>query len=77
MLCQPILPGWTFADTVNVTEENSASPETELQMVSRYSYGRQLGRVLDAVNELIAERPDTAPEPPPVKDFRQLWPDIK
>lgn len=67
MLSQPILPGWTFADTVNVTEENSASPETERQIVSRYSYGRQLGRVLDAVNGLIAERPDTAPEPPSIK----------
>jgi len=75
-LSQPILPGWTFAGTVNVTEENSRSPETERQIVAEYSYGRQLGRVLDAVNQLIAERPDGAPDVPPIEDFKQLWSDI-
>ena len=28
-LSQPILPGWLFANSINVTEENSSSPETE------------------------------------------------
>ena len=29
VLAQPILPGWLFANNINVTEENSSSPETE------------------------------------------------
>lgn len=76
-LNQPILPGWLFANTVNVTEENSNSPETERHIVAEHSYGQQLGRILDAVNELIAERPTGAPDVPPIKDFKQLWSNIE
>jgi hypothetical protein len=77
MLSQPILPGWLFAGTVNVTEENSSSPETERRIVASHSYGQQLGRVLDAVNELIAERPDGAPDVQPIRDFTSLWREIE
>jgi hypothetical protein len=38
-LSQPILPGRLFANTINVTEENSRSPETEREIVAKYSYG--------------------------------------
>jgi short chain dehydrogenase len=34
---QPILPGWLFANTVNATEENSNSPETERQGAVPYA----------------------------------------
>ena len=40
--------GWTFGN-VYVTQANSASPETEREIVGRFSYGRQLGRLTDAV----------------------------
>jgi len=40
--------GWTFGN-VYVTQANSASPEAEREIVGRYSYGRQLGRLSDAV----------------------------
>jgi hypothetical protein len=76
-LSQAILPGWLFANTVNVTEENSSSPETERQIVAAHSYGQQLGRILDAVNELIAERPVGAPDVQSIRDFENLWHDIE
>jgi hypothetical protein len=76
-LSQPILPGWIFANTVDVTDQNSSSPETERQIVAAHSYGQQLGRVLDAVNELIAERPAGAPDVQAIRDFTQLWRDVE
>lgn len=76
-LSQAILPGWLFANTVNVTEENSSSPETERQIVAAHSYGQQLGRILDVVNELIAERPVGAPDVQSIQDFENLWRDIE
>lgn len=60
-LVQPILPGWTFGNLINVTEANSSSPDTERDIVARESYGRQLGRVIDALEVLIQERPEDAP----------------
>jgi hypothetical protein len=60
-LVQPILPGWTFGNLINVTEANSSSPDTERDIVARESYGRQLGRVIDALEVLIGERPKDLP----------------
>ena len=40
--------GWTFGNIV-VTTANSAAPDTEREIVGRFSYGRQLGRLTDAV----------------------------
>jgi len=51
---QPILPGWTF----NVNNYNSTSPRTEGLVVSKFSYGRQLGQISDALAALV----DTLPE---------------
>ena len=55
-LVQPILPGW-FSSVVNITEQNSSAPETEREIVAAHSYGRQLGRVMDALAVLIANSP--------------------
>ncbi len=55
-LVQPILPGW-FSSVVNITEQNSSAPETEREIVAAHSYGRQLGRVMDALAVLIADSP--------------------
>ena len=76
-LNQPILPGWLVGSTVNVTEENSSSPETEQKIVESHSYGQQLGRVLDVVNELIAERPAGAPDVQSIQDFAKLWQSVE
>jgi hypothetical protein len=52
---QPILPGWSFGNVV-VNQQNSSAPATELDIVARQSYGRQIGKLVDAVAALIAER---------------------
>ena len=56
-LVQPILSGWTL----NINSNNSSSPQTEANVVARHSYGRQLGRISDALRELIREQ---GPKPP-------------
>ena len=62
-LSQPILPNWNFGTVVNVTEENSAAPATEVAILQTRSYGRQLGRIADALQVLIDERDGpTVPE---------------
>jgi hypothetical protein len=76
-LTQSILPGWLFANTINVTEENSHSPETERRILETRSYGQQLGKVLDAVNELIKERPTGAQDVPAFRELSKLWRDIE
>jgi hypothetical protein len=56
-LTQPINPGWTFGNLIQVTEQNSSSPDTERAIVQRHSYGRQIGRMMDAVDLLIEHAP--------------------
>ena len=58
---QPILPGWSFG-SVTINQQNSSAPSTELAIVSSNSYGRQLGKLLDAVAELVT-RQDGAKQP--------------
>lgn len=53
-LNEPILPGWT----INVDSFNSGSPETERDVLRTASYGKQIGRISDAVAQLIARDPD-------------------
>jgi hypothetical protein len=56
-VAESILPGWVFGSLINVTEQNSSAPDTEREIVAAHSYGRQLGRVIDALAELIVEVP--------------------
>ena len=60
-LTQPILPGWTVAPVVTITGVNSTAPQTEVEVVQKHSYGRQLGRIADALQVLIDERDPAAP----------------
>jgi hypothetical protein len=76
-LTQPILPGWLVGNSINVTEENSSSPETEREIVTRYSYGRQLGRVIDVLGDLIEKWPGGTPDDPSVRRFAELRDDIE
>ena len=56
-LTQSINPGWVFGGVVNVTHLNSAAPEVERAVVEQYSYGRQIGRLMDAVSALAEKAP--------------------
>lgn len=64
-LTQPILPGWTL----NVNSNNSTAPTTEADIVARHSYGRQLGRISDALDLLITERHGRMPKDKRFTDF--------
>jgi hypothetical protein len=64
-LVQPILPGWTF----NINSSNSTAPQTEVDVVARHSYGRQIGRMSDALQLLIEERHGKTPEDKRFADF--------
>ncbi|HEV7915289.1 MAG TPA: hypothetical protein VGP22_16105 [Albitalea sp.] len=69
--------GWTFGN-INVTLANSRAPEVEREVVSRHSYGRQIGRLMDAVGA-IAEKTGMAGDPkvkPLIELARQIE-DIK
>ena len=37
----------------NITEENSSAPDTERDILASHSYGRQLGRVIDALAAVV------------------------
>jgi hypothetical protein len=64
-LIQPILPGWTFY----INSNNSTAPQTEIDVVAKHSYGRQLGRISDALELLITERNAKVTDKKPFSDF--------
>jgi hypothetical protein len=64
-LVQPILPGWTL----NINSNNSTSPQTEVEVLAKHSYGRQIGRMSDALAVLIEERHGKAPQDKRFSEF--------
>jgi len=70
-LDQPINPGWSFGNII-VTEQNSSAPDTEREIVAADSYGRQLGRIIDALSVLIAERSKSSPHAKALDDLLEL-----
>ena len=58
-LWQPINPGWSFGN-VTINERNSSAPQTEQAIVAEESYGRQIGKLLEAISALIDTQPDRA-----------------
>ena len=64
-LVQPILPGWSF----NINNNNSSSPQTEVDVLAKHSYGRQIGRISDALEALVVEQHGTEPSDPRYGDF--------
>ena len=70
-LVQPILPGWT----VNVNSNNSSAPQTEADVLERHSYGRQLGRMADALAELVKDLPESG-EGEPFRKFLDMKDEI-
>lgn len=51
-------PGWSF---LTVNEGNSSAPDTERRIVAQDSYGRQIGKLMDAVCLLIDDAEKTHP----------------
>jgi hypothetical protein len=70
-LVQPILPGWT----VNVNSHNSSAPQTEADVLERHSYGRQLGRIADALAELVKGLPERG-DGEPFRKFLEMKDEI-
>ena len=68
---QPILPGW-FGIVTNITEQNSSAPDTEREIVAAQSYGRQLGRVMDALAVVIADLPEEQQDASAFEEFAKL-----
>jgi hypothetical protein len=54
--------GWTFGNIV-VSAMNSRAPEVERAVVSQHSYGRQIGRLMDAMVVLAHRVPDAVHHP--------------
>jgi hypothetical protein len=61
-LSQSINPGWIFGSVV-VNQRNSSAPATEQAILAEESYGRQIGKLLEAVHELTKGKPGSATNP--------------
>jgi hypothetical protein len=64
----------------NVNVVNSGNPQAEREITANYSYGRQLGRILDMLAPLVEERaadPKKKVDPKALDDFRKMVKDIK
>jgi hypothetical protein len=75
-LTQAINPGWNFGPTLNINSGNSSAPQTEVEVVQRHSYGRQLGRISEALELLIEERARTSPKDKRFDDFLKMKAEI-
>lgn len=62
---------WSFSN-FTINEQNSSAPDTERNIVAAESYGRQLGRVLDALAVLIADLREQQQRRPALQDLLAL-----
>lgn len=62
-LMQSFNNGWSFGN-LTINSSNSSAPETEQAIVAAESYGRQIGKLLDAVALLADRQPDAAEKEP-------------
>ena len=59
-----VIEGWPVVPHALVLDEhNSRAPDTEQAILAEESYGRQIGKLLDAVHALIQDRPDSESNP--------------
>ncbi|MBT2300717.1 hypothetical protein J7E70_09600 [Variovorax paradoxus] len=68
-LSQPINSGWSL---VSVNYNNSSAPDIERDVLQQHSYGRQIGRLMDAVSALAERLPATARADKRIVDFETL-----
>jgi hypothetical protein len=71
---QPILPNWF---DINITEQNSSDPDAERTIVASQSYGRQIGRMMDAVALLIEHLPEQDRQAEAFREFAEVRTEIK
>jgi len=69
---QSINPGWNFGPSLTINSGNSSAPQTEVEVLQRHSYGRQLGRISEVLEALIAERGKTAAADPRYASFLKM-----
>lgn len=64
---------------LNVNMANSRSPATEREISTKYSYGRQLGRILDVLTPVVAENGERFCEQGMLKkeDLNEFWVMVK
>lgn len=70
---QPILPGWSM----NINSHNSSAPQTEADVLAVHSYGRQIGRIADALHALLQERAGQPHDPQALQDFGTMWQEVE
>lgn len=68
-LVQPINPGWSL---INVTNNNSSAPAIERDVLQQHSYGRQIGRLMDALSVLVERLPASVMDDQRIEDFVAL-----
>jgi hypothetical protein len=73
-LTQPINPGWSL---VSVTHNNSSAPEIERDVLQQHSYGRQIGRLMEAVSALAERLPSSARADERIAEFEALALDVE
>ena len=73
---QPILPGWTFGN-LTINNDNSTAPQTEVEVLRRHSYGRQLGRINEVLEVLIGNLGEGARADQRLTSFREMTEEIK
>lgn len=72
-LTQPINPGWSL---VSITHNNSSAPAIERDVLQQHSYGRQIGRLMDALAVLVERLPAGAKDDRRIEDFLALADDV-
>jgi hypothetical protein len=60
---------------ININDEGSSNPQMEQKIINEWSYGRQLGRILEVLEEMISQQ--KASKSKPIKDLEQMALDIK
>ena len=75
-LTQAINPGWSFGPSFTLNSGNSSAPKTEVEVLQRHSYGRQLGRISEALELLIDERARSSPKDKRIDDFLRMKAEI-
>lgn len=73
-LTQPINQGWSM---FSVNYNNSSAPEIERDVLQQHSYGRQLGRLMDAVCVLAERLPAAARSDKRIAEFETLAREIE
>jgi hypothetical protein len=74
-LWQPLNPGWSFGNFI-VNQQNSSAPEVEQALVSRISYGKQIGRMMEAL-EVLIKITGADPKNKAIEAFSQLAAEVK